>query len=158
MWIWLITKIPFLLQIAPAFKFLGGKMSLIVGAVAAGLTLWIWWQGHRIDNLKGDLSVAKSDLRVCQDANESNQGAIGKLQDANKALSGALTASDERVREIAENLSRREADTANRLSGALRELEDLKHENPSCEELAAVDIGAVCPAVVDRLREHASGR
>jgi hypothetical protein len=155
---WILTRLPFLLRLAPAAKFMGGTKSLIVAAVAAGLTLWIWWQGHRIDNLKDDLSVAESDLLACQDANESNQGTIGQLRSANIALAGALTASDERVREIAENLSRREADTANRLSGALRELEDLKHENQSCEELAAVDIGAACPAVLERLRKHSAGR
>lgn len=156
---WILLKLPFLARLMPALSFLRGHGWLVVGLVAGA---WIWWQGHRIDGLKEDLAEAEAkveermgQLRACWSANASNQVVMQDLRRANLDLSAALMASEADVKEIRENLRRREAEAEKRLSGVLSALEELEHENASCEAFATLDVGDACPAAVQRLREHA---
>lgn len=158
---WILTKLPFLLRLAPALSFLRGHMKLLVALVPLAMGAWIWWQGRTIDGLEADLAAAQTRAQALEDANQTNQNAIGHLKRANKDLADAIraqTAASAGVyATLRENLMRREAKVRNRLSGVLKELEELKHESPKCEAFASTDVGAMCPDLVDRLREHARG-
>lgn len=141
----------------PLFKSWKGA-GVIVLVVALGANYWY------IQHLQGARDDARDDkatyLRWYQDAADANATCIASnntLRGANESLAAAIRISeDERVaavKEAAERTARANA----QLDDTLESLEDLRNETPSCAELSKIDMGAVCPAVTERLRKHAAG-
>lgn len=157
--LWILKLLPWLSRAKPVADFLMGKWKLIgiaiVLAAAAGLWLYIdHLRDELVDSerLRASLSEMVTD---CQDANASNIDTIGDLEWSVNNLRLAVSVSEEEARQLAEEAARREAEARARLSETLTELEELRNAEPSCAAIADMDIGAACPAAVERLREQA---
>lgn len=145
----------FLLKFLPALKSPKTVISIVM-LVIFGLLVW----DHQ--RIKDKLSESEHIRRTlagylveCQDANAQNLNTVRSLEGAVNRLSAACRVSTEDAAEAAVEAARREAETRLELADTINELERLRNAEPSCEAIAAMDIGAACPAALERLRERA---
>lgn len=154
MWMLALRFLPFLGKISPKhFKLIG----IGIGVLAMALLWWrIEWLKGKVETLEAQATILTYERDAAQDANDSNQRTITSLKAANESLAQAVVVNTD-VRDAAAEKARQRAIQAARDNAALSsELEDLRNANPSCEELASIDMGAVCPLVVERMRQHAA--
>lgn len=130
----------------------------IIGVVALGL---LWWYVSHLQNSVEELKAEKVQLTLLYtqtvSANETNQATIASLKAANESLAAAIVIREEERIAAAKAAAERAARAAIELDNTLDTLKELRNESPSCEELSNVDMGAVCPLVTERLRQHATG-
>lgn len=129
--------------------------SLLLLASLLGTWLYIQHIQNERSEAEGQLLLVEDQLLTCQEANESNSGTIASLKAANESLSKAVVVGEDVRAAAAKEAARRAAEAERRVASTTSELEALRNESPSCEELSKVDIGAVCPLTVERMREHA---
>lgn len=156
MWLSFLRFLPFL---GKAGSILKGNVRLIVGGLIAVIILGTGWY---IDSLKDDIKESErlrsklaTMLVECQDANSTNLQAVRSLQTSVRQMVAAVSVSEEQARQAEAEAARREAEAEARLESTLTELEELRNAEPSCAAIANLDIGAACPAAVERLRERA---
>lgn len=144
-------------KLLPAFKSWKGIGAIVlVVAVAASFLYIKHLQGARDDALVDKATY----LRWYQDAAEANATCIATtntLRGANESLAAAIRVSEEERIAAVKEAAERTAEAERRLDNTLESLEELRNETPDCEKLSAIDMGAVCPAVTERLRQHAAG-
>lgn len=151
---------PWLARLGPFVTLLKGNwkiVSFVLTAVSiVGTYLWIGHLNNKVDEAEGNLMLVQDQLITCQMANDDQMQVITYLTDANDDLAALIRVShaDQRIAEL--EARERASQAASELTETLQELEDLRNENPSCKELSAIDIGAVCPAVVRKLRDIAA--
>lgn len=147
----------FLPRVLPLLKSWKAALGLVL-LVALGANFWYinHLQDGRDEEREKKAMFAQW-YQTCADANASNTATIKTLKGANNSLAAAIRVSEEErvaaVKAAVERTARAEA----QLDDTLDSLEDLRNETPDCEALSAIDMGAVCPAVTERLREHAAG-
>ena len=141
----------------PALKSpkVAGSIAVVVGAVL--LYLYVSHLNGKIEDLTEKKAQIAAFYDQCQKTNVENQNDIRTITGANKALAAAIRVSEEErvaaVKEAVERAARAES----QLDDTLDDLEEMRSETPDCEALSRVDMGAACPAVTERLREHAAG-
>jgi hypothetical protein len=154
MWLSLISWGSKLLPILRSPKVL---LSLSAATVCLLGYLYVVNLHGKVEELKESKATLAMYYDECQKANVMHQRNSQALQAANIALAESVRVSEEErikaVREAVERALRAEVE----LNDTLESLEDMRNETPSCKKLSEVDMGAVCPAVVDRLRRSASG-
>lgn len=134
-------------------------------AIAAG-ALWLYVAS--LHGTIGSLEKKNAELREtkatitafyqqCADTNAQNLADVRMLQAVNEQWALKFQATEaERIAAVkaaTERALRAEA----QLESTLETLEEERNETPDCQALSRIDMGAVCPAVVDRLRKHAAG-
>lgn len=149
------------MKAAPFFTLIKGKAKLIGGALTllsvVGTYLWIGHLNNKIEALEDDVLVYQTRANIAAAVNVTNQDTITSLRAANESFATALVVrEDERIKAIKE-AAERDARANAQLDSTLTEMERLRNANPTCEQLSQVDMGAVCPLVVERLRQHAAG-
>ena len=153
---WPLTILSWGSKLLPLFrkpKVIGGL--LLVAAVTANFWYIKSLQAENLE-LTERRALLASFYDQCQTANVRNQNAVSLLKRANESLATAITVhEDEKIRAIQEAADR-EALAALRLDDTIDEMERLRNANPTCEQLSQVDMGAACPAIVGRLRQHAN--
>ena len=135
------------------------KILMSAAALVAVGTLW-WYVAHlknNVEELRKERAYISLLYEQAMGANETNQTTIAELKAANESLAEAITIREEERIAAAADAAARAARAEMRLDDTLRTLEELRNESPSCEELSRVDMGAVCPLVTERLRQHAAG-
>lgn len=152
---------PWLMKAAPLAGLIKGKAKLI-GVVASavfaiGTFLWIGHLNNKIDDLHADVISYQNRAEAAEEANATNQGTITSLRAANESLATAMFISEEERAKAFAAAIERDARAAVRLDNTLSEMEGLRNANPTCKELSEIDMGAVCPLVVEQLRKHAAG-
>lgn len=155
-----LSTLPWLARLSPALVLIKGNWKLISSvltlATIVATYLWIGHLNNQIDEAEGNLMLVQDQLITCQMANDDQMQVITYLTDANDDLAALIRVShaDQRIAEL--EARERASQAASRLDITLTELEDLRNANPSCAELSKIDIGAACPAVVQRLRSIAA--
>jgi hypothetical protein len=114
-------------------------------------------KANKIERLESDNKQAWLWLGQCQTANAKNQNSIGVLKAANSSLGRMLVVSEETRQAAVAEAEERERRAQIELDDTINSLQELQNESLSCNELMQVDLGAVCPLTVERLREHAEG-
>ena len=153
MWLLIAKALPWLARVGPFFRLIRANAKIIsfvlLMAIMAGLYLWVGHLNKTIDRLKAD-------VQLCLLVNDDNLITISTLEGANKSLADAIRITDE-VRDAAEERARqRAADASTQLNNTLTELEELRNANPTCAQLANIDLGAACPLVTERMRNAAN--
>lgn len=130
----------------------------IVGVAAV---LFLWWYVAHLQNKVDDLKTEKAQITLLYsqavEANTTNQSTIAELKSANESLAAAIVIREEERIAAAAEAADRAARAEIELDNTLKTLKELRNESPSCEELSRIDMGAVCPLVTERLRQHALG-
>lgn len=133
---------------------------LLSASVATAFLLGYMYVGSlkgKIEELTETKAQITAFYQQCQDANAQVLADIRTISEANREWASKLRSSEEEriqaVKEATERAMRAEA----RLGSTLESLESMRNETPDCKALSEIDMGSVCPAVVDRLREHALG-
>lgn len=157
----IILKIaPWLMRAAPLLSVVKGKAKLIMGVISILSMLGGYWYVKNLQNtvseLEGSAILYVSQIEECQAANAGNQARILELTAINSSLAKAVEVSDDVRREAMNRAWWRERDANRELLRTGMELEVLRDANPSCKQLSEIDMGAYCPAIVQRLREQAS--
>ena len=131
------------------------------GAIVVASILANGWYINHLQNQRDQLTLDKAMVTQwyseCQDINVENQRTVAIVRGANESLAAAITISHDEVLKAAEMAAERELQSKLALDDTLDEMRDLQNANPSCKKLSQIDIGAVCPLTVQRLREHALG-
>jgi hypothetical protein len=134
----------------------GAMIGLIVAAVIS--TGWyVYSLNGKITELKVDKALVTRWYSDCHEINIKNQDEMLTLKGANESLSTAITISHDAMLRSAENAAEKELSSKLMLDDTLDQMKELQNANPSCKALSELDIGAVCPLSVERLRQHASG-
>jgi len=151
-------------KLLPMLRSPKGLLSVLA---VAGSLLGLLYVGHlrgSVQDLEeevADLTARKAQIVAyydqCQQANVMHQRNLRALEFANEQLAASVKVDEEEriaaVKAATERALRAEA----RLRSTVRSLEDMRNETPDCKALSQIDMGDVCPAVVDRLRQHAAG-
>lgn len=160
MFLFLLKYLPWLARFAPAVQFVKGNVRLIFVAILVIAALLVGW---RISHLKGDLRDANdqvatlsSQLEEARSANASNQTTISEMESAILDLRRAVEISREESLRLEADAAAKERANQEELARTITELQALRNEEPSCEAISKLDIGAACPAAVQRLREQAA--
>lgn len=154
--IWL-TALSWAPKVLPFLKSVKGVASIVFLAAAVALYLYVGHLQNKVEDLTDSQTNLTRYLAEATEINQSMQDANGELAAANEALARSVEISEEERIRAVQDAADRELEARLALDNTLDELEDLRNETPSCAELSKIDMGAVCPAVVDRLREHAAG-
>lgn len=159
--IWLLKLLPWLGKLSPALALVKGNGKLISAGLTVLSVLGTMWY---ISNLKDNISDLERDkgmyigwLNECQIINVKNQNAVRTLKAANASLATAAIVSDDLLAESVLAAQERERRAQIQLDDTLETLQELQNESLSCNEFMEIDMGAVCPLSVERLREHAAG-
>lgn len=105
-----------------------------------------------------EIGAIKADRATVIKANASNQTTISELERRIQIMIDERS-QDAREREAALAQRDKELAAANRAADkARRERDALFRSTPGCEQLARLDIGALCPAAAKRLQERSRGR
>lgn len=135
------------------------KVLLSLSAVTVCLLgyLYVGSLHGKIEELQKSKQLLTVYYDQCQKSNVMHQRNSQALQSANIALANSVRVNEEErikaVKEATERALRAEA----KLSDTLESLEGMRNETPDCKALSQIDMGAVCPAVTERLRQHAAG-
>lgn len=157
MWIALLTKLPYLAKVLPYLKSWKVVLGIVLVVALGANWLYISHLHSEVDDLTEAKAMLTRTLDECIRANGKNMTTIGELRDANEALAQSVVSSEEERIAAIRAAAERERRAALQLDNTLDEIERLRNANPTCDQLSKIDIGAACPAVVDRLREHAAG-
>jgi len=160
MWLILLRTLPWLGRLAPVAGIVKGNSKLIGIGLSVITMLATWWYINslqsKVQKLEASAVVIESQLSDAQSANESNLSTIRSLEDANASLADAIeVTADDIARSISES-ARKELEAKLRLDDTIYSLEALRNANPTCEQLANIDMSSACPAVVGRMRQHAA--
>lgn len=151
------TIISFGMRALPFLK--SPKVVASIAGLAGAALLW-WYVGNLKDNLqeaRDQSALFKSWYQIAADKNADLAADMRTCSAANAALAESVRVSEEeRIAAVAEAVARA-ARAEMQLDDTLDTLEEARNETPDCQELSEIDMGAVCPAVVERLREHATG-
>lgn len=156
MLLWILKALPWLARLSPALALVKGNWKIVSSVLTlvtmVAIYLWIGHLNNQIDEAEGNLMLVQDQLIACQMANDDQMQAIVLLVDANDDLAELIRVShaDQRIAEF--EARERASQAASELRTTLQDLEELRNANPSCAELSQIDIGAVCPLVVERLR------
>jgi hypothetical protein len=152
--LWLLKLLPFLGRIVPFLGLLKDNWKLVsAGLTVLSILATMWYINHLNDKID-EYSAA---VTTCVEANASNQSTIKALKAANVKLAESVMVSADLRFAAAAEAKEREARAAAQLGDTIDELRKLRNEDPTCEEISKIDLGAVCPLAVERLREHAAG-
>ena len=148
-------------------KLSGSKGKLIGGAVAliCAALLWFYVEHLRESNqeLRNDLAaqtalkesfIAAS--KACARTNADNLRVLRSSEAANNRLRAIVRVTEEEANRMAAEAEARAKAAERALKELTEDLERLRNEDQSCVEIQDFDVGAACPAAVDRLREQAS--
>jgi hypothetical protein len=152
MWLFIVKALPWVTRVAPFLGLIKTKAKIITSvlSVVAMVATYLW-----IGHLNNTIDRLEADATVFELVNQDNLATINSLEGANKSLADAIRITDE-VRDAAEEKARqRAAQAASQLNNTLTELEDLRNANPTCDQLANMDLGSACPLVTDRMRDAA---
>lgn len=131
-------------------KFLSSP-KVIVGVIIVALFTSNVYFKLRLDSVKGDRKLLQFRVSTTVDANESNQETIERLRKRNDELKDLMEISVARAgSEAATARAERDSLVAER-ERIQRELRAALSGTPTCEDLAALDLSALCPDFVDRL-------
>jgi len=157
-WLTILKYVPFLSKATGFFS--SGKAKLIYGLLTL---IGILGTGWYIDHLQNRIELMEKDKRTlsgylddCQKANVKYQLDFNTVSEANRQLAETLRVSDQDNLKALNDARRRAAESEERLANTTSELERLRNEEPTCAQIANLDIAAACPAAVERLREQAS--
>ena len=157
----LLRYLPWLAKTAPFFAFLKGRAKLIGLILSAASLLGIYLHTQSLQNkvelLETQSALYSGQLLQCQTTNASNQNAILELRSANTQLAAAIEISEDKRWAAIQEAIRRDKMADQAIRETLTELERLRNADPTCEELANIDMGVACPLVIERLRQHAAG-
>jgi tRNA uridine 5-carbamoylmethylation protein Kti12 len=128
------------------------KIAASILAVAGAVALWLY-VGHLQNKIDTQVGV----IAVLEATNEANLRTVDELEAANKSLADAIRIREDERIAAAAAAAERQARAEIQLDQTLSKMEELRHETPDCEELSKIDMGAVCPLVTERLRQHATG-
>lgn len=123
----------------------------LLAALALGITLQTW----RLGNAKEELGAARVAVDQAVNVNEHNGGVIKDLELAGRDCVAGREADEKKFIvaearwEVQKEALRFEAET---ISGQRIEV----FRDPTCAEFAQLDIGSICPAIVNSLRLRAS--
>ena len=152
MWLLALKLIPWLGRLGPVATVLKTRWKLVLSGVLTIVLVFMYIniqsKGHKID-------ILQTEIQVAREANSSNQITIKSLRSANESLAKAVIVSDELRLEAEISAMHRELRAQIRLEDTITQLQDLEDESISCSEVMQIDLGAVCPLTVKRLREHA---
>lgn len=152
---------PWLLKAAPLLSLVKSKAKIVVSVLTLvsllGTYLYIGHLKNKIETLTANSAVYQGQVLQCQEVNRENLVTIDVLTGANESFATALVVSAEERARAAKEAEEREARGAEQLDDTLTEMEGLRNASPTCKELSEIDMGAVCPLVVDSLRKHALG-
>jgi len=146
--------------LAPALGLIKGKRKIIsLGASVLFALGTVWYISHlkgNIEELEQNAALRVSQVEQCQSVNDENVAAIAVLEGANASLVKAVQVTSEARSEAAAAARERNRLADARIANTISEMEKLRNANPSCDQLAKIDMGAVCPLVVDRMRDAAN--
>lgn len=159
MFVIILRALPWLMKAAPLLGLLKSNakvLGLVVSiAVPLGMGIYINMLKKDISELEGQGILYESQLDQAAEVNLGNVDTIGKLRDANQSLADAVRVTDEVLTRATNEAILRTAHANQRTENALLELEELRNANPTCEQVANIDLGAACPLVTERLRKAA---
>ena len=131
-------------------KFLASP-KMIIGVIIVGLIASNLYFKLRLDSVKGDRKLLQYRVTTTVDANESNARTIDRLRKRNEELTDLMEISVARAGEEAATASAERDALAEERERIQRELRDALSDSPTCEDLAALDLSALCPEFVERL-------
>jgi len=152
-----LNIVPWVLKAAP---FLKGRGKLIMAGIAVLSLLGGFWYVKNLQNnvseLEGNLILMEGQVEQCQSVNGENQSVITRLRGINFSLARAAEVGEDVRRAAALAATQRDREASRQMLRTVRELEELRDANPTCDQLSKIDMGAACPLVVERLRQSAA--
>lgn len=145
--------IPLILSYLPAAKKLLTNKWVLIGAGVLVLSSIAGAQTWRLSQANEKVGEYREKLATAAEAARSNYETVDALRLANERLTEALRVTAEARDEAVSNLEEANEQIRDELGETRRELSEALQSTPSCEELAALDIGRMCPAAADSLRD-----
>jgi hypothetical protein len=134
-----------------------GRAAMVVGGILLATFLSmagvIAWQVKTIRTERAEATVLELRLATAIEINETNVGAINELQKANADLVERIRLDAVAAADAARAAGERAAALERARDEARARLRDALSSEPSCEDLAKLDLAAACPAFGDRLLE-----
>ena len=152
-----MNVVPWVLKAAP---FLKGKGKLVMAGIVVLSLLGGFWYVKNLQNnvseLEGNLMLMEDQVEQCQIVNGENQSVITRLRGINFGLARAAEVSEDVRRAAALTAIQRDREASREMLRTVRELEELRDANPTCDQLSKIDMGTACPLIVERLRQSAA--
>lgn len=124
---------------------------MLVAILVSALIMGNVYLGMRLDSVKADKKLLQYRVDTTVSANEANQETIDKLKESNNELVEIMEISLARARAEAAAADVERASLVAERARIQRELRDSLSATPSCEDLANLDLSAMCPEFVERL-------
>lgn len=129
-------------------------LSYVTGGAIIGLgaaTAFLWWQNG---NLHERIGAARAEVQEAKGINDSNLEEIDILQaDLKQCFDGRRV--DEEANEETVKVLRAELEEEAARKREVRIIRKEIFRDPTCEDLAALDIGAACPGLAPSVRDRA---
>lgn len=133
---------------------LGGIKPILVTAGVVGvaaLVAALWIQSGRLDRALAENGELRVRLDTAVEANETNVETINALRKANADLLERIRLDEAAAAAAAREAAERLAELRRQREAARAQLEAALSSSPSCDQLAALDLAAACPALRDGL-------
>ena len=124
---------------------------VMVGILFAALVAGNVYFKLRLDSVKSTNKLLDYRVETLLDANKANGKTIEELQEANDDLLARIEMDAAAAAEAAREAELQRARLLAERERIQRELRDALSTSPTCEDLAALDLSALCPEFVERL-------
>lgn len=133
-------------------------LAIILGAMAAVIAAessYIVHQSGKLGSKKAELETAQRDLGVAQTNLTQEKAANDLLEKANNSLIDEVLVSKAEQKASVEYIRNLEA-SLKTASVSTRKQRDEIYKEPGCDQLAKIDIAAMCPDLAGSLRQRAA--